>query len=162
MDGHAPGAVLALPASGGRLEARVRARAVQPLISAVEIVVNGQVVAVRESATASDDLSLETFVDVRAGSWIAARSRSEHEIHSAFNSSMASHTSPVYVEVQDRPLFSVDEAGVILDVIDGTLRWVRDMAAVERPIDRGRMVDLIAASAMLLRDRIHDAAREAT
>lgn len=162
VDGHGPGGVLSLPASGGRLEAHVRARSAQPLISAVEIVVNGQVVAVRESATPSDDLSIETFVDVRAGSWIAARSRSEHEIHSAFNSSMASHTSPVYVDVQDRPLFSVDEAGVILDVIDGTLHWVRDMAAVERPIDRGRMVDLIAASAMLLRDRINDAAREAT
>ncbi len=162
VDGHGPGDVLTLPASGGRLEAHVRVRAAQPLISAVEIVINGQVVAVRESPTPSDDLSIETFVDIRAGSWIAARSRSAHEIHSAFNSSMASHTSPVYVDVQDRPLFSVDEAGVILDVIDGTLRWVRDMAAVERPIDRGRMVDLIAASAMLLRDRIDDAAREAS
>lgn len=160
VDGQAPGDVLSLPPSGGRLEAHVRARSAQPVIGAVELVVNGQVVAVRESATPSADLSLETFVDIQAGSWIAARSRSEHEIHSAFNSSMASHTSPVYVEVKDRPLFSVDEAGVILDVIDGTLRWVRDMAAVQRPIDRGRMVDLIAASAMLLRDRIDRTARE--
>ena len=73
---------------------------------------------------------------------------------------MASHTSPVYVEVQDRPLFSVDDAGVILDVIDGTMRWVRDMAAVGHPLDRSRMVDLIAASAVQLRDRIEAASRE--
>lgn len=160
VDGHAPGDVLSLPASGGRLEAHVRVRAAQPLISAVELVVNGQVVAVREAAQPSDDLGIEAFVEIRAGAWIAARSRSEHEIHSAFNSSMASHTSPVYVEVQDRPLFSVNEAGVILDVIDGTLRWVRSMAAVERPVDRARMADLIAASAVLLRARIDGASRE--
>jgi hypothetical protein len=160
VDGHGPGDVLSLPASGGRLEAHVRARAAQPLIGAVELVVNGQVVAMHEAEQPTDDLSLETSVEIRAGAWIAARSRSVYEIHSAFNSSMASHTSPVYVEVKDRPLFSVDDAGVILDVIDGTLRWVRDMAAVGHPLDRGRMVDLIAGSAMLLRDRIHDASRE--
>ena len=34
-----------------------------------------------------------------AGSWIAARSRSDHEIQSAYLTSMAAHTSPVYVEV---------------------------------------------------------------
>ena len=160
VDGHGPGDVLSLPASGGRLEAHVRARSAQRLIGAVELVVNGRVVAVRESTQPTDDLSLETSVEVRAGAWIAARSRSEYEIHSAFNTSMASHTSPVYVEVQDHPLFSEDDAGVILDVIDGTMRWVRDMAAVGHPLDRSRMVDLIAASAVQLRDRIEAASRE--
>ena len=160
VDGHTPGDVVSLPASGGRLEARVRARAAQQLISAVEVVVNGQVVATRESATPTDDLSLEAFLDVRAGSWIAARSRSDHEIQSAFSSSMASHTSPVYVEVQDRPLFNLADASVVLDVIDGTLQWIRTMAAVERAVDRDRMVGLIAASAVVLRDRVGQAARQ--
>ncbi len=155
VDGLEPGGVLSLPGSGGRLEVHARARSAQHLISAVEIVVNGRVVAVEQSATASDDLSVQTVVEVKSGAWIAARSRSDHEIHSAFSSSMAAHTSPVYVEVRDRPLFSADDAGVILDIIDGTLRWVRDMAAVERPLDRRRMVDLIAASATLLQDRVH-------
>jgi hypothetical protein len=67
---------------------------------------------------------------------------------------MASHTSPVYVEVRDRPLFNADDAGVILDIINGTLGWVRDMAAIGRPLDRARMVDLIADSAALLKDRL--------
>jgi hypothetical protein len=157
VDGHAPGDVISLPASGGHLEARVRARAAQPLISAVELVVNGRVVAVQESETPTDDLRLETAVDVSAGAWIAARSRSAHEIRSAFTTSMASHTSPVYVEVQDHPLFSPDDAGVILEVIDGTLGWVRDIAAIERAQDRRRMTDLIAASGKLLRERIQSA-----
>ena len=38
------------------------------------------------------------------GAWIAARSVSDHEIHSAFATAMAAHTSPVYLEVTDRPI----------------------------------------------------------
>ena len=154
VDGHSPGDVLSLPSTGGHLEVHVRARSAQPLISAVEVVVNGRVVAVQESATSSDDLSLKALVDIRDGAWIAGRSRSAHEVHSAFNSSMASHTSPVYIEVRDRPLFNADDAGVILDIINGTLGWVRDTAAIGRPLDRARMVDLIADSAAQLKDRL--------
>ena len=160
VDGHSPGDVISLPAAGARLETHVRVRAAQRLIGAVEVVVNGEVVAISESAEATDDLSLTTSIDVRSGAWIAARSRSDHEIHSAFNTSMASHTSPVYVEVRDRPLFQVADAAAIIDVIDGTQRWLSGMAAVERPSDRQRMVDLIAASAALLRERIDAASKE--
>jgi hypothetical protein len=154
VDGFEPGDVLTLPSSGGRLEARVRVRATQPIIRAVEIVVNGQVVATGEPPTAATDFTLRAPIEVRAGAWIAARSRSDQQIHSAFSSSMASHTSPIYVEVRDRPLFVVDDAQAILPIIDGTLEWVRTMATVDRPADRQRMVDLIAASAASLRDRI--------
>ena len=160
VDGREPGDVLSLPAAGGRLEALVRVRAAQPVISAVEIVVNGEIVASSEATTAATDLSLTTPIEIRSGAWIAARSRSDHEIHSAFSTSMASHTSPIYVEVLDRPLFSANAAAGILDIIEGTLRWVRDMAAVAGPTDRSRMVDLIAASATAIRQRIDDASRE--
>jgi hypothetical protein len=44
VDGHEPGAVLSLPASGGPLETRVRVRAAQPIVGSVELVVNGRVV----------------------------------------------------------------------------------------------------------------------
>jgi hypothetical protein len=157
VDGHPPGDVVSLPASGGRLETKVRVRAAQPVVSAVEIVVNGRVVESREAPAPSDDLELATTIDVRAGSWIAARSRSEHEIHSAFNSSMASHTSPVYVEVTDRPLFVADEAGPVLEIIRGTADWLRTMAAVNRPVERDRMVELVVASGRLLQARIDEA-----
>ena len=160
IDGHEPGDVLSLPSSGGRLEAHVRVRAAQPVISAVEIVANGQVIATGEPPSATAEYTLRAPIDIRGGAWIAARSRSDHEIHSAFSTSMASHTSPIYVEVQDRPLFAVNDAEAILQVIDGTLRWVRTMAAVARPADRQRMAELIAASAASLRDRIGRATRE--
>ena len=160
VDGHEPGDVVALPASGGRLEARVRVRAAQRIIGAVELVVNGRVVAREDAPGSTDDLRLAADVDIRAGAWIAARSRSDHEIHSAFETSMAAHTSPVYVEVVDRPLFDDRQAEAILEVIDGTVRWLETMAVIGDPARRGRMAARIAASGATLRGRIGHSRRE--
>jgi hypothetical protein len=122
---------------------------------------NGQVVAAEDSAPATDELRLETSLDVRAGAWIAARSRSDHEIHSAFETTMASHTSPVYVEVADHPLFVASQAEAIGRVIDGTARWVEVMAAVADAGQRARMVEQIQAAGSMLRDRIDRTKHEA-
>ena len=94
-----------------------------------------------------------TSIAVDAGSWIAARSRSDHEIHSAFNTSMAAHTSPVYVDVLDRPLFVDDDAEAILQVIDGTTLWLETIATIGDAAVRARMAARIAASAAILRGR---------
>jgi hypothetical protein len=160
VDGHEPGDVIALPAGGGHLQARVRARAAGPIIDAVEIVVNGRVMARKQAAHATENLTLEAEINAGAGAWIAARSLSHHEIHSAYNTSMAAHSSPVYVEVVDRPLFAATDASAILAVIDGTVRWLETMATIEEPATRERMVKRIAASGALLRDRIASTAAE--
>lgn len=160
VDGHEPGDVLALPASGGRLEAHVRARAAQLIVAAVELVVNGRVVARQEAPQGSDDLRLTATIELTAGAWIAARSLSDHEIASAYRTSMAAHTSPVYVEVVDRPLFASDDAEAIVAVIDGTVRWLETMAAIADPVVRARMAERIAASGTTLRGRIGRATQE--
>ncbi len=154
MDGHEPGDVIALPGSGGRLQATVRARAAQPVIACVELVVNGRVVA-REDATAgATELRLDATLEITAGSWIVARARSRHELHSAFASSMAAHSSPVYVEVADRPQFAPADAEAITAVIDGTARWLETLAAVASPALRATMVRRVTASGEVLRARI--------
>ena len=88
---------------------------------------------------------------------LAARSRSDHQIRSAYLTSMASHTSPVYVEVVDRPLFVADEAAGILELIDGTVHWLQTMATVGDPALRARLAARVAASATTLRDRARSA-----
>ena len=154
VDGHEPGDVISLPADGGHLEVHARARAAQPIIGAVELVLNGRVVAFEIASSASDDLRVEADLEVKAGSWIAARSRSDHEIQSAFATSMASHSSPVYVDVADHPLFAPDDAAAIIQVIDGTAHWLATMATIEDPALRAAMADRVASSATILRDRL--------
>ncbi len=156
VESREPGEVLQLPAGGGILGVEVRARAAQAVIRAIEIVVNGRVVARQETAARAplDVLHLHAEIPIAVGSWIAARTRSDHEIHSAFNTSMAAHTSPVYVEVVDRPLFVRDDAAAILAIIDGTVEWIERMATIGDPVARARLAGRVAASAVTLRDRI--------
>src|SRR5262249_44309338 len=103
VEGCGPGDVIRLDAPA-RLEGSAAARAAQAVIGELELVVNGRVVAAASGPAASAERSLHETVEVGAGAWIAARSRSPFEIESAFRTSMAAHTSPVYVEVRDRPL----------------------------------------------------------
>jgi hypothetical protein len=72
---------------------------------------------------------------------------------------MAAHTSPVYVEVEDRPLFVEEDATAILEVIDGTVRWLEAMATVTDAASRARLAGRVGASAALLRDRMRTSSR---
>ena len=154
VDGREPGDVISLPRSGGRLSCVLRARAAQPVVTDLELVVNGRVVAAI-AASGATDLALEQTVQFRAGSWIAARSRSAHEIHSAFATSMAAHTSPIYIEVLDRPLVksSVD-IDVVEQIIGGARAWVAGFAAVHDPRERARMIAFFDSSLSRLRDHV--------
>lgn len=153
VEGAEPGQVISLSAGGGRLEVRASVRAAQPVIGTLEVIVNGRVVAAAESPTGTTGLSLAEVVAVDRGAWIAARSRSPHELQSAFSSSMAAHTSPVYVEVRDRPLFVPDDAAAIATIIEGTAAWLDGLAAVRTPERRAEMRDRVIAAADALRRR---------
>ncbi|MDP9483817.1 MAG: CehA/McbA family metallohydrolase, partial [Chloroflexota bacterium] len=157
VDGHEPGDVIRL-GSAGRLEVTARARAAQPVIAELELVVNGRVVAATgaaaSGATGATELSLHETVEIGAGSWIAARSRSPNQIMSAFTTSMAAHTSPVYVEVEDAPMVpQPDDVEVVAQVIEGARTWVAELAAVTDSADRARMVRFFDASLETFRRR---------
>jgi len=155
VEGREPGHVLRLTGPS-RLQVIARVRATQPVVSDLELVVNGRIVA----ATAAPhgpgtELALDERIDVAHGSWIAARSRSPHVIESAFTTSMAAHTSAVYVEVADLPL-PPDPAdiAVVEQVIEGTRTWVARIAAVSSPAERERMLAFLDRSLETLRARL--------
>jgi hypothetical protein len=160
VEGQQPGDVIELPAAGGQLEAVARVRAAQPVITALELVVNGAVVAASVAPGGVTELRLSETLDIAGGAWIAARSRSDREVRSAFATSMASHTSPVYVEVAGRPLFAADDAEAILRVIDGTVEWLGSMAAVRSPTRRAEMRARVERAAEPLRRRYEAALRD--
>jgi hypothetical protein len=153
VDGHEPGDVLSL-ATGGRLEVAVRARAAQAVITDLELVVNGRVTAASNAASGSTEIILRETVEIETGAWIAARSRSSTVIESAFTSSMAAHTSPVYVEVAGRPFVpGPDDAAVVEQLIAGARAWIAELAAVSDPGERARMVGFLDESLLTFRRR---------
>ena len=154
VEGREPGDVVRL-GSPANLQVIARARAAQPVIGDLELVVNGRIVGAAGSASGSTELALDETVRIEAGSWIAARSRSAFEIESAFTTSMAAHTSPVYVEVDGRPLVPrADDAQVVEQVILGARTWVAELAAVAEPAERARMVAFLDGAIETLRARL--------
>ena len=155
VDGHEPGAAVAMTGPG-EVEVEARVIAAQPVVSALELVVNGRVVAaVTAPGGGSTELTLREPIRIEAGSWVAARSRSGHEIQSAFTTSMAAHTSPVYLEVAGRPLVpAASDAAVIEQVILGARTWIAELAAIAGPGNRERMLAFLDGAVERLRRRM--------
>jgi hypothetical protein len=153
VEGAEPGDVVIMPAGGGRLEVRATVRAAQPVVNALEVIVNGRVAAAAEDPAGATELTLAEPVVLDGSAWIAARSRSRHELRSAFTTSMAAHTSPVYVEAGGRPRFVPEDAAAIATIIEGTAAWIEGLAAVRTPVRRAEMRARILASAETLRRR---------
>jgi hypothetical protein len=154
VEGREPGDTIRLK-SPARLEVTIRARAAQPLLTDLELVVNGRVVAAT-SSPATTEMNLHETIEIASGAWIAARSRSPSQIESAFTTSMAAHTSAVYVEVEDRPLVAPPGAAEAIEqIIAGARTWVAELAAVEDPRERARMLRFFDASLETFRSRRH-------
>ena len=142
VDGHAPGDELRLD-HGAHVEVELIARAAQPVISAVEVVRDGQVEAAESRTEPVTELSLRSTLRIDATGWLAGRSRSPLAIGSAFASSMAAHTSAIYVEVPGHPRATVDTRPS-LELLDGTLAWLRELAPIADPHDLARFEATLA------------------
>jgi hypothetical protein len=72
---------------------------------------------------------------------------------------MAAHTSPVYVEVDDRPLRPQrEDAAVVEQVMIGARTWVAELAAVAEPAERLRMLAFLDETLEQFRRRMADPA----
>jgi hypothetical protein len=154
VDGHEPGDTVRL-SSPGRVGVRAVASASQPVISDLEIVLDGRVVAHVGAGSPTAELVLDQELVIETGGWLAARSRSPHHIESAFATSMAAHTSPVYLEVAGRPARPPeDDAAVVEQVILGARTWVADVAAVASAAERDRMTAFLDGALQSLEARL--------
>jgi hypothetical protein len=161
VDGVEPGGTLELSARG-TVEVEAIARAAQPIISGLEIVLDGQVVAavgasgppmgVAEGARAVSDLALREHVRVERSGWIAARSRSPYAIGSAFASVMAAHTSAVYLDVAGHPR-RIADLDLPMTLVDGTRAWLETLAPVRDEAERRRFVEFLDGAERRLRER---------
>jgi hypothetical protein len=158
VEGCGPGDTVRLGRDGGTVEVSVEASAAQPVIAGLELVHNGEVIAAA-TADGTDRLTLDERVAVASGGWLAARVTSRERIHSAFATAMGAHSSPVYLDVPDRPPFSVEDAAAIGTVIDGARTWIEGVAAVRSPEERARLAGRLAASRAALDDLVRERTR---
>jgi hypothetical protein len=152
-DGRSPGQEIAFRAGGGRVEVEAQGRSTIP-IHRLDIVWNGRVVASRAEARGTRELQLKENVALEGPGWLAARCFSRFE---AGPSRVAAHTSPVYVTVPGKELFSAPIASYMLRLIDGAEIWAREIATRPDPetFERALRVFKDARAAVEARLRRH-------
>ncbi|MFV2064460.1 MAG: CehA/McbA family metallohydrolase [Chloroflexota bacterium] len=136
VDGEEPGAQIGA-APSATLDVELRARAAQAIISGLEVIVDGSVVAACSVAEPVAELVLRERVRVERSGWIAGRSHSPMVISSAFATAMAAHTSPLYIEMPGRPRAKPD-LSTPLAIVDGTRAWLQALAPVRGKRDAER------------------------
>lgn len=163
VEGCEPGDVVRLGRGGGTVEVRARASAALPVISGLELVHDGVVVASASAATGAPDgvaeLELAQRIAVNRSGWLAARVTSGHVIHSAFVTAMGAHSSPVYLDVPGRPCFDPEAVEVIGTIIDGARTWASSIATVGPGVDRRRLDRYFESSRARLDELIRERSR---
>jgi hypothetical protein len=138
VEGAQIGDTLELPAGGGTLEIEALAESIFP-IHTLEIVQNGQVVARAEEKDGTRWLVLKARVKIEANSWLAARCggpgyHNMLRFPDVWNRAMFAHTSPIYVAVGGPwQMFDLATARYMLTLIEGSLAYIRNTAALDAP-----------------------------
>ncbi|WP_445220082.1 CehA/McbA family metallohydrolase [Bradyrhizobium sp. Pa8] len=123
VEGQRPGNKIALPASGGTVSINWRIESVCVPPTRVELIRNGIVV----DEVRCGDLSCNGQYSLRIAEscWIAIRIRGSIAKREA---DIAAHTSAVYVEVGDKPIFATADAVSVLAQIEGSIAYMDTLA----------------------------------
>ena len=153
-DGRSPGAEITLGANGGTIEVAAEAQCFVP-IHRLEVIFKGKVVASREEPGGARMLKLSEQIKVEGPGWLAARCSSECGPTTPWRFKIAAHTSPVYVQVPGRELFSPEAATYFLQLIDGAQLYVETLATRPEAEDFARIRKVYADARAELHRRMH-------
>jgi hypothetical protein len=153
-DGRTPGDEIVLGQGGGQIDARLEARSFVPF-HRVEIVWNGEVVASREDAAGTREMTLREAIRVPGPGWLAARCASRLGPTTAWGLSIQAHTSPIYFRVPTRELFSAPAVAYMLTLVDGAEAWARTLATRSDPERMEQVLSRLRAARERLHQRLH-------
>jgi hypothetical protein len=151
VDGLGPGDTLQVGAEA-HLQVELTARASQAIVSDIELVMDGVVVASESADPPARELVLRHGLRVAGRGWIAGRSRSPYAIGSAFTTAMAAHTSAIYLSRPGGEGRRPDLA-VPLALVDGTRAWLEHLAPLRDDADLAHWRAFLDDAERRLRER---------
>jgi hypothetical protein len=154
-DGHVPGEEISFGAGGGTAEVQVEAKAYVPF-HRLEVVLNGRVVATREELKGTREMTLKEKVKLDGPGWLAARCSSRLGPLTSWQYGVHAHTSPVYVNVPGRQLFSAPVAAYLLSLIDGSQIFVENLATRPAPAQFARIREVFEGARAQLQARMKE------
>ena len=146
---HGPGARLAIEA-GEKVRFRARARS-RSEIEALQLIVNGAVVAERAGAGARE-LVLEETVRLDRSAWVAAR-----VFEPSGRSEVFAHTSPIYFLVDERPAVVPESVRDLLQKIDRLIEHTERLEGFREEGHRKETLDVYREAREVLRQRLASA-----
>ncbi len=149
VDGHPPGADIRMRAGGGTVEVRAEVMNREP-VRRVEVIWNGHVVASLAAPQGSGRVVLQEKINVDGPGWLAARCLSVRE-----PPAVIAHTSPVYVQVPGRDLFSGPAAIYMLTLIEGAESWAKQLATRPDAERFARVLDTFTTARERVHQRLH-------
>jgi hypothetical protein len=116
-------------------------------VDRIEIVQDGNIVAVEENPRRLHDLTLPAAVVVTESSWLAARSYSSKKlpyqsIAYVKGIPLMAHTSPIYVEVNGKPSRSPRDAAYFAEWCDRAIEWAKTKANYQTEAQRVEVVSI--------------------
>ncbi len=154
VDGHDPGSVLSLTDEGATVRMRAEARSAAAF-DRLELLHDGEVIAARQADGDRRTALIEAEVPATASGWLAARCLGNDS-----RSSIHAHTSPVYLQVEGRPVRP--NAGTIaplLAVLDAMLAWVAQEARCASEHQRGHLTEVFQSARQELLRRCSEPSR---
>ncbi len=155
VDGRSVGDEIQMSGGGGSVEVQARAECAWPM-HAIEIVVNGRVVARSSSKRGAKALSIKANVKISRSSWIAARSGSRLVAQHAWPIQLGAHTSPVYVVVGGRELFNASDATYMVTLIDGGLTYLDTLSVKFEERRHQEMKAIFRKARRVLEERLRE------
>jgi hypothetical protein len=153
-DGQPPGAEITLATGGGTIEVSAEAQCFVPF-HRLEVVYNGKVVASREESAGAQAMHLSEKIKLPGPGWLAARCASQLGPTTTWHLKIAAHTSPVYVRVPGRELFSPEAASYFLRLIDGSQLYVETLATRPDPDTFAKIRKVFTDARGMLHRRMH-------
>jgi hypothetical protein len=154
VDGHMPGEQILLGAGGGSVQVRAEARCYIPF-NRLEVVLNGRAIHSKEEESGTRQMTLNESVRVEGPGWLAARCAASASRATNYGRVITAHTSPVYLNVPGKELFSPKLAAYLITQIDYGESWVRKLAIQRDPERCSRALKVFADAREHLHRRLH-------
>ena len=138
VEGQPMGATINLPGNGGSVQVDATADSVLPF-NALEIVMNGNVVARTEVSEGTKHLHLRERIAVQKHSWLAARCAGKNYFeqnshYDCWRRGVMAHTSPVYLAVGGEWwMFDPGTANYLLTLLKGGIDYIHQRSAQWKP-----------------------------
>jgi hypothetical protein len=154
VDGHELGEEIKLPKGGGTLEVDAWATSVQS-IHELQLVVGGRVVDRVVQKDGTGRMHLHTRVPFKDTTWVAARCASRQVMLHSFPLYAGAHTSPVYVVVDGRRMFSQSDAAYMHTMLEGGLTYLDTLSIPASPEKHERIKSVFRQAQAELHRRAH-------